>query len=1012
MFFTIIIPLYNSNYINIQIKSIYSLILDNIKLEIIFIDDWSDEKYKILYEKNIYFLKELKKINIKYIDLWPKYWKNRVCLARNIWARKAIWENIIFIDQDTILHKNYIKYLIDYLKNNNNSNILIWPYYWYNNFQKNISKEDIDFYIENWYISKNNFKDFRIDFYKEKQENNRIWEFFWASNFFIKKEIYENSLGFDDNITTWWDEDVEFWYRLYKSWYKIIFDENFWVLNLSKKLYSFPYKILEENKIESLSENWLKNYEKHKNYEYKRYIFDRFNNLELNLKIKISPNLKNNFLNKKNILIHAINWIWLGHIKRTVLIAKELIKLDEIWEIIFVSNSSNPFLIESEWFKVEKLEYWIEDTLKDISFDTYENKNFKKINKIINENNIDIIIYDTYFIKNLVLNRKDLKHFLILRDSEIDYLNSIKDYLPNFRKIFIPHIKEEFSKEKQDFLNYFKNILFSWYVVEKFEKIENKNKKIIVSPGYWGDYENTKSFFKYVNNLLTLNKNIINWYEIEFILWKHYKKLKKEIDFNLDFKLFDFNYNLSEEIKKCSLFIWRGWYNTLNEVVLNNTKSLIFSVDRFAENQENRIDFFINKFNLSFLKKWTYNFEIDLINLEKLFLNNILSNRLNLTIFSWIKNIVDEIKEELNKENILVFKHIFLPKSENFIFEELKWFIKINPIIFTFKKENKELFSNSFEIIYNSIFNELLNLEYPKIKNKELYIKFLKYIISIIKKNNIKIIYTEFLFDAYFIYKIKSIYKNIKIYSAWRWFDVYSFLENHHINKVDFFSNIDEIFVRDKNMKSKILSYWYNKIEIIRSVLNLEKYEFKNQNFNKLKILIWGRFTEKKNLFELLELIKNLYDKRIISEIWIVWDWELESKIILKINELNLKNIIKIYWFQEHNNLIKTIKEYNCFINYSKKASNWDDEWIPNLIVENMLCWNLVFSSITGWIWELFNNDNYSYLTWNIYKDCDKIIKIFQNKILVKEIIKENYEKVRNMYKRENSILKLEKILK
>lgn len=711
-------------------------------------------------------------------------------------------------------------------------------------------------------------------------------------------------------------------------------------------------------------------------------------------------------MNKKNILIHAINWIWLWHIKRTVLIANELKKLDEIWEIIFVTNSKNPFLIENNWFKVESLNYWIEDTLKEISFDEYEEKNFQKLNEIINKNNIDIIIHDTYFIKNILKNRKDLKHFLILRDSEIDYLESVKDYLYSFKSIFIPHIKEELNKEKQSFYSSLNNVFYTWYVIENIEKTEEKNNKILISPGYGWDYENTAYFFEYINNLLILNKEIINWYEVEFILWKHFDKLKTEINFSNNFKLHKFVNNLSEKIWEYEIFIWRAWYNTINEIVLNNTKSLIFSVERFAENQENRINFFINNFNLNFIKKWEFNEKFDTKKMKELFLQKDLFSSFSEDCFSWIENIVKEIKREINKENILIFKHIFLPRSENFIFEELSRFSNINPIILTLKKEDN--FQNSFEIINNSIFNELLDFDYPKIKNKELYIKFLKYIISLIKKYEIKGIYTEFLFDAYFVYKLKSIFRDIKIFSSWRWFDVYTFLENSYINKSDFFSNLTQIFVRDKFMKEHILSYWWDQVDVIRSVLKLEKYKFLTKNFSKLDLLIWWRFTEKKNLLNLLDLVKILNEKWILWKIWIVWDGELKSEIIKKINELNLWNIIKFHWFLKHNDLINTIKEYNCFINYSKKAENGDDEWIPNLLLENILSGNLSFSTITGWIWELFNEKHTCSLTWNIYKDSEKIFEIFKDSEKIKDLTEENNKKVRQIYDKKNSILKLE----
>lgn len=294
MNFSLIIPLYNSNYIDIQIKSINSLYLKNIDLELIFIDDWSDLSFKKKYTK--YLRKINNNINYKYIYIWEKKWQNRVCLARNLWVKNATSENLIFIDQDIILYKNY---LIELKKNISENYIIIWPYFWYNNLVKSITNENIDFFIDNWFIKKENFDDFRLFFLKEKKDTKRLWEFFAASNLFIKKEIYLSIWWFDENIIKWWDEDVEFWYRLQKSWYEIIFNKNIGVLNLSEKLYNPPHNILEINKMDDLSNNWLYNFEKHISKDYLKYVLNRYNNLDDIMKERVSDRFKL-FLKKIN----------------------------------------------------------------------------------------------------------------------------------------------------------------------------------------------------------------------------------------------------------------------------------------------------------------------------------------------------------------------------------------------------------------------------------------------------------------------------------------------------------------------------------------------------------------------------------------------------------------------------------------------------------------------------------------------------------------------------------------
>ncbi|MDD2870371.1 MAG: glycosyltransferase [Candidatus Gracilibacteria bacterium] len=1031
----LIIPLYNSNYIEKQLISIKKQQNKAIKLIIIFIDDGSTQYYKDIY-KNI--ISKYRDLEIIYNELGDKNGQNRVSKARNLGAILSSSQNLYFIDQETILTKNFINNISKYL---DSDEVIIGPYLGYNDLEKQLSESDIDFFMDNGYVNKPDFSDFRLDFYLEKTTQNRLWEFFAASNFFLKKDVFLSVGGFDETITTWGDEDTEFGYRLQKAGHKILFDENMQVLNVSEKLYNKPYKILLENNIETLSNNWLQNYKKHYSPDYKRYIYDRYNHLSTELKQKVSPDFKKYFLNKKNVLIHSINGIGLGHIKRTLLIALQLYKSEEIGEIIFVTNSKNPFLIEQAGFRVLSLEYGIEDCLNSSSFQEYETQNYIKINEIINQNNIDIIIHDTYFIKKVLDNRIDLSHFLVLRDSDLDYLKTIQDYLYSFKKIFIPHISAELSQEKLDFYVKFKNISYTGYVYDNIN-ISSLDKGrwlkaggVLVSPGYGGDYENTKYFFEYVTKLINSNIEVFSRYKITFVLGKYYDELKAKIVFPEFINISQFDDNLSKSIANCEMFIGRGGYNTLTEVYTTNTKSILFPVDRNAENQDNRIDFFINHFGVDFIKKGSYDLEKDISSLKELAKNSILNpfsnfrergyKETNKEFLDGKQIISEEILGEINKKNILVFKNIFLPESENFIYEELRLLEVINPIIFTLKMDNNNIYPNNFNIVYKREFDTLLDLEYPKIKDTDLYLKFLKYLVFLIKKYDIKIIYTEFLFDASFIVKIKSIIPDIKIYSAARGYDVYGFLKKQ--NK--FLDNVDKIFVRDevmrKYIKNSILNPFSNfrergynyekqnfefsdKIEIVRSVLDFSKYSFVKKDFTKLDILFGGRFVEKKGIVEVLDLISLLVKHDLVAKIGLIGDGELKNDIFKKIDELGLANKIEYFGFLEHKDLLKQINNYNTYINYSKVSTNGDTDGIPNMVLENMLSGNLVFSTLIGGIGEvIIDGETGVVISGKIEDDLEKMRGVFDYEMIVDNA----YRKVRDEFGRENSVGKLEMML-
>jgi hypothetical protein len=58
------------------------------------------------------------------------------------------------------------------------------------------------------------------------------------------------------------------------------------------------------------------------------------------------------------------------------------------------------------------------------------------------------------------------------------------------------------------------------------------------------------------------------------------------------------------------------------------------------------------------------------------------------------------------------------------------------------------------------------------------------------------------------------------------------------VKNKDFFTSLDEVFVRDYSMKNKAIEYNFKKVELIRSVLDLSEYSFKTKDFSKLNIII------------------------------------------------------------------------------------------------------------------------------------------------------------------------------
>lgn len=722
-----------------------------------------------------------------------------------------------------------------------------------------------------------------------------------------------------------------------------------------------------------------------------------------------------------NILFHAMNGIGLGHIRRALVIASEFSTSGNIGKIVFLTNSTHTDIIEQAGYITERIDIGIEDTVGKISFQEYEHSTEARLKEIVKKHRITTVVHDTFFIRPFIQKQRNINHFLVLRDSDSLYLDNISRDFPYFQKIFYPHEESEIGQDKLHFLKIFPNIEFTGYVIaqNKTEGSKQIRDTILISPGLWGDLEAVLQFFSHILHLLEGFSFDLPSVRIVFVLWKHADILRKQLIFPPEAIVYDFTTDMEFELQRSLLFLWRWGYNTVNEVLTFKIPALLFPAIRFEESQSNRINHFSKK--VDFLHTGTYDSDKDRATLVSLLaIRNIKS--LNSICFSGAKIIADHIKSELWKEKVLIFKHIFLPSSEHFLEEEFLSFKKIRPIFIALKLA-KELDNNPFlqtNLLSPSIFQPLLTLDYPVVSDKVLYNRFLRFLASFLKKNNIRTIYTPFLYDASFLLPLKKIIPGIRIFSGARGYDAYSFLPKIN-NPSRLLSKLDGVFTRDEAMRNflqkNFLSGPENHIRVIRSVLSLGKYTFTPIPISPLRILIGGRFVEKKGIVPLLQLLGKLHEQGCpIETISLVWSGPLESEIDKIIMNSPIKDKIIKYGFLKHEELLKILPNHNCHINYSQKSSNGDNEGVPNLLLENILSGNLIFSTLSGGIADILQDRVTGIvLSGNVDQDTETIISVFtilqSDLFLYNMIITAAHKAITTIFTPEHSSELLESIL-
>jgi GT2 family glycosyltransferase len=217
---SVIIPTYNrSEILELCLKSLEET-NKKVFVEIILVDDGSNET-------NLQKLKNIVKKSQLEIKLFFK--KNKgPASARNYALMKCRGDIVIFINDDTIVKKDFFERHIEFHEYNKNQNsALLGPFI---NHPKIKLEPGAD-----WLLNKS-----KMHFTYPKVINVKYqlipWYYFWTNNISIKKDFFKkNKLLFDTDFSTAAWEDVEFGWRAKNSGLRIYLD---------KKLIAYHYHYL------------------------------------------------------------------------------------------------------------------------------------------------------------------------------------------------------------------------------------------------------------------------------------------------------------------------------------------------------------------------------------------------------------------------------------------------------------------------------------------------------------------------------------------------------------------------------------------------------------------------------------------------------------------------------------------------------------------------------------------------------------------------------------------------
>lgn len=198
---SILIPVYNYNVFRL-VENVHNQSLEcNIVFEIICLDDGST--LFLAENENINQLK-----NSRFSILDKNIGRSAI---RNLLARRATYENLLFLDADTIpVQKDFLS---TYIAQINNDEKVVYGGILYENTQPSKNK------VLRWFYGK------KREALTTSERNKNPYISFLTLNFLIKKSIFKK-VNFNENIPNLRHEDTLFSYQLMQSKMEVIHIEN------------------------------------------------------------------------------------------------------------------------------------------------------------------------------------------------------------------------------------------------------------------------------------------------------------------------------------------------------------------------------------------------------------------------------------------------------------------------------------------------------------------------------------------------------------------------------------------------------------------------------------------------------------------------------------------------------------------------------------------------------------------------------------------------------------------
>lgn len=703
------------------------------------------------------------------------------------------------------------------------------------------------------------------------------------------------------------------------------------------------------------------------------------------------------------ILFHAINGIGLGHVVRTLEIAKAIRAQHADAELVFVTNSVYPDPIIDAGFKVYRLQS-MNEADRQTSYSEYLRANYLKIVAIIRKEHPDAVLMDSEFNDPLVefCSKNKVKTCFVLRrttDEQFGHLCQ-KSFWNKVDLVLVPHTKDDLDPAQRNVLSKHKNVHFVGPILREFmdsnspechaRECGHPDESILDSHIRGGDIASLELNSKtnqlpndeILRILITfaagsdIPSNNEMFSKVSVFLGRLRKEGmrigEKQIDISIvtgplfnpkacdlhGFKYTKFEYDLPAIMLKSDVVISPAGYNLVNEIIATKTPALLIPVIRKEDDQYVRAKSLEDKGCAQIVREEIWeslecSIEQDKFSDMRLAFPQIGSG--NAQAAQQIRELIQE------KTNVLYLRALWLPFSERFIYDEVSSIKSYQANVLCLQQTNQ--FDNPFEVLSDARFSCLWNPDYPYVPEtmRQLHDQLIQWAFSQIKARDIQLLHAQFLSDAVFFLELKKL-SGLPLIVSVRGHDLYSKVRP---DLTALFAVADMFLVRSGLMKEDLLRLGCptHKITVQHSAIRLpQKKSIKKSQSKEVRILMVGRLVEKKGTLLGLKIFNRLCEEFDNLKLYIVGNGPLRNDVLSAVEQSPCADRIKLCGELPNDKVRELMDQCHILLQPSLRASNGDREGIPGVIMEAMAHELIVVASDHGSIPEIVKHKTTGYL--------------------------------------------------